>query len=122
MDQKLQAVTDAFIAIINSDETIQTFQKANRAFEENRELQDLRARYGLLSQQLQSKQMDGTLTQEDISELRTLQNQVNTHPLTAELLRTQENATAILNECNLTISEILGFNFAAAAAPASACR
>lgn len=121
MELQLQTVTDTFIEALEADESIQAFQQAQRVFAENRELQGFRERYGTLAEALQRKQMDGTLTQDDIVELRTIQNQVNNHPVTQEYLRTQESATAILGACNQTISETLGFDFSSTAAPATAC-
>jgi len=121
MNQELMNAADTFTASVTSNETIQAFQQANRAFEAHQEIQDLRARFAELSQQLQQKQMDGTLTQAEISELRTIQKQVNTHEVTEELLKTQEAAQTLLGECNQVISKTLGFDFAATSAPAASC-
>ncbi|MEX2444231.1 MAG: YlbF family regulator [Alkalispirochaeta sp.] len=121
MNQELMNAADTFTASVTSNETIRAFQRANRAFEEHQEIQDLRARFAELSQQLQQKQMDGTLTQAEISELRTIQKQVNTHEVTEELLQTQEAAQTLLGECNQVISKTLGFDFAATSAPAASC-
>lgn len=121
MTDALKQATETFIAAVENDPRISEFQKANRAFDGNEELQRLREQYSTLAQELQQKQMDGTLTQDDITGLRTIQNQVNTHAITAELLRTRDGAVETLGQANQTISGILGFDFAATAAPAAAC-
>ena len=82
----------------------------------------LRTTYSERLPKLQRKQADGSLAQEDINAMRSLQEQINGHPVTVEMLRTQKQATKVLQESNSTISEILGFDFSAtAASPAGCC-
>lgn len=119
---ELQNAADAFVTALETDESISAFREAKRRFDRNEELKALRTTYSERLPELQRKQADGTLTQEDINALRSLQEKVNGHPVTVEMLRTQEQATKVLHKSNSTISEILGFDFSAtAASPAGCC-
>ncbi|SIQ40939.1 Cell fate regulator YlbF, YheA/YmcA/DUF963 family (controls sporulation, competence, biofilm development) [Alkalispirochaeta americana] len=121
MTNALKQATDTFIAALEKAPPVHTFQEANRLFESSEELQGLREQYSALAHELQQKQMEGTLTQENITELRAIQNQVNTHKITANLLSTRNEAVTTLGLANRTISEIVGFDYAATAAPARTC-
>ena len=119
---ELENAADAFVTALETDESISAFREAKRRFDQNEELKALRTTYSERLPELQRKQADGTLTQEDINALRSLQEKVNGHPVTVEMLRTQERATKVLQESNSAISEILGFDFSAtAASPAGCC-
>jgi cell fate (sporulation/competence/biofilm development) regulator YlbF (YheA/YmcA/DUF963 family) len=118
---ELQNTADAFVAALETDETVSIYREAKRRFDDDEKLQQLRATYSEQLPGLQEKQAAGTLTQEDINGLRSLQQEVNEHPATVEMLRAQESATEVLQECNTVISEILGFDFSATAASAGAC-
>ncbi len=65
------------------------------------------------------RQSNGGVTQADITRLRKLQYQVQTHPTIAAFIEAQQNATAFLPEVNQEISQLLGIDFASLAAPAS---
>jgi cell fate (sporulation/competence/biofilm development) regulator YlbF (YheA/YmcA/DUF963 family) len=117
-----QNAADVFVTALETDESISAFREAKRRFDQNEELKALRTTYSERLPELQRKQADGTLTQEDINAMRSLQEKINGHPVTVEMLRTQEQATKVLQESNSTISEILGFDFSAtAASPAGCC-
>ena len=119
---ELQNAADAFVTALETDESISAFREAKRRFDQNEELKALRTTYSERLPELQRKQADGSLTQEDINAMRSLQEKINGHPVTVEMLRTQEQATKVLHESNSTISEILGFDFSAtAASPAGCC-
>lgn len=118
---ELQNTADTFVAALETDESIAAYREAKRRFEQNEELQQLRTTYSKRLPELQEKQAAGTLTQEDINALRALQQKVNEHPATGEMLRAQESAAKVLEECNTTISRILGFDFSATVASAGAC-
>lgn len=118
---ELQNTADAFVAALETDETVSIYREAKHRFDEDEKLQQLRATYSEQLPGLQEKQAAGTLTQEDINGLRSLQQEVNEHPATVEMLRAQGSATEVLQECNTVISEILGFDFSATAASAGAC-
>jgi len=95
--------------------------KARTAFQDDPELREIRKRFNERSADLQPKQSAGTLTQEEINDLRALQSSLNAHPVTARYIHARQGMTAALQECNRALSQELGFDFASAAAPPSCC-
>ncbi len=65
------------------------------------------------------RQSNGGVTQADITHLRELQLQVQTHPTISAFLEAQQEATAYLPQVNQEISRLLGIDFASLVAPAS---
>jgi len=61
------------------------------------------------------KQNDGGLTHADLERLRELQQQVQSHPLIARYLETQQIAQSYLPSANREISNWLGLDFASLA-------
>ncbi|MCA1753516.1 MAG: YlbF family regulator [Spirochaeta sp.] len=121
MEDTLKNAADEFVTALENDTTVREFQKAREAFRNDTELHDLRSDYSQILQQLQSKQLDGTLTEEDIAQLKTLQLKINEHPSTTMMIETQDKVTGVLASCNMEMSNLLGFDFSATAAPAAAC-
>jgi cell fate (sporulation/competence/biofilm development) regulator YlbF (YheA/YmcA/DUF963 family) len=75
-------------------------------------LQDLQA-------DIRVRQSNGGVTQADITHLRELQLQVQTHPTISAFIEAQQEATAYLPQVNQEISRLLGIDFASLVAPAS---
>lgn len=65
------------------------------------------------------RQSNGGISQADITRLRQLQHQVQTHPTISEFFEAQQVATAFFPAVNQEISQLLGIDFASLAAPAS---
>ncbi len=121
MEDTLKQAADEFVTALEQDTTVQAFQKARETFRTDSELHNLRSDYSQIMQQLQGKQLDGTLTEEDIAQLKTLQLKINQHPSTTMMIETQDKVTGVLASCNMEISNLLGLDFSATAAPASGC-
>lgn len=121
MEDTLKLAADEFVGALQDNETIRKFQAAREAFGNDEELHGLRTDYSQILQQLQSKQLDGTLTEEDIAQLKSLQQRINQHPSTTMMIESQDKAVDVLASCNMEISNLLGFDFSATAAPAAAC-
>jgi len=121
MEDTLKTAADEFVAALENDATVSEFQKAREAFRNDSELHGLRSDYSQIMQQLQSKQLDGSLTEEDLAQLKTLQVKINQHRSTTMMIETQDKVTGVLASCNMEISNLLGFDFSATAAPAAAC-
>ncbi len=96
-------------------------KKARQAFESNSELYALRLEYTRLVHELRTKQSEGTLVEEDVAELRTLEHTVNDHEVTKELSEAQIRMVEVLQRCNTVISERLGFDYASSAATQRSC-
>lgn len=121
MELQLQQGADRFIAFLKNDPTVNAFTNANHAFFNDPELADLRKRYNELLMVARKKQYDGTLTQEEIDTIRTLQTKVGEHPITERFIRSRNEVIQVLNECNNEMSSLLGFNYAQVAAPPATC-
>lgn len=91
------------------------YRMAEQALTENQEamalLQQLSQQQGALRQ----RQMQGTLTQTYLADLRKVQAQVQENSLIMAYFQAQEQVTAYLQEINQEISNLLGADFAALA-------
>jgi len=121
MEATLKIAADEFVSALQNNETVRTFQAAREAYRNDEELHGLRTDYSQILEQLQGKQLDGTLTEEDIAQLKSLQQKINQHPSTTMMIESQDKLVGELASCNIEISNLLGFDFSATAAPTSAC-
>ena len=121
METTLQQAAKVFSDAIKADETVSTFFDARQAYDSDEEIYQLRLKYTQLVHDLRMKQNEGTLSEEDISELRELEQQVNDHPQTQRLSRVQSSAIESLQTCNTRISERLGFDYGSSAAAPKGC-
>ena len=121
IDVTLKEAADEFVRVLAASPVVTAFQEAKASMESDETLSGLRDQHAQLVEQFQRKQFDGTLAQADISTLRTLHNQVSTHPATIRFVESKDKALAMLSSCNQAMSELLGFDFAANAAPAASC-
>ena len=72
IDITVQESADEFVRVLAESAVVSAFQDAKASLEGDKELSALRNQHARMSRQFRSKQFDGTLTQEEISELRTL--------------------------------------------------
>jgi cell fate (sporulation/competence/biofilm development) regulator YlbF (YheA/YmcA/DUF963 family) len=121
MNSAITKAADDFIEALLREPAVQTFCSAQSAMEKDTELTGLRNRYADLVQTFRQGQVDGTVTQEDISRLKTLQKAIEEHPVWIRSFEARADALALLQDCNRAISDLLGFDFGATAAPAAAC-
>jgi len=121
LNTELHHATEACVASVRGAKEYDAFMKAQTAFQNDPELRAIRKRFSDRSSELQTKQSTGTLTQEEINELRALQSSLNTHAVTARYIHARRRMVATLQECNRALSQELEFDFASAAAPPSCC-
>ena len=121
METKLETAATQFVYTLSESPEVAGFQRAQARFEADDELTRLRSQYTQLVEQFQSRQLDGTLTQADIGRLRDLQQRINGHPTTVQFIEARNEVLEVLEQCNSAMSHLLGFDFAATAAPAAAC-
>lgn len=117
----LHHAAEPFIAAVRGLEEYNAYVKAETAFQSDPGLREIRKHFNERSTELQTKQATGTLTQEEIAELRGVQTSLNAHPVTTEYIHARQKIVATLQECNRGLSQELGFDFASAAAPPSCC-
>jgi cell fate (sporulation/competence/biofilm development) regulator YlbF (YheA/YmcA/DUF963 family) len=121
LNTELHHTAEIFVATLRTSDTFRAFVEAQAAFQRDAELQEIRTRFNVRFTELQGRQTTGTLTQDEINELRALQSRLNAHPTTVRYINTRQAMLAMLQECNGVLSKELGFDFASAAAPASCC-
>jgi cell fate (sporulation/competence/biofilm development) regulator YlbF (YheA/YmcA/DUF963 family) len=117
----IREAADEFVRVLAADPVVTAFKKAKGSMEGDETLAALRDQHAQMAEQFQRKQVDGTLAQEDIARLRTLYNQVTTHPANLRFVEARDDALELLRNCNEAMSNLLGFDFAANAAPAASC-
>lgn len=121
IDIQLKLVAEEFVRYLKSSQPVKEFQMVQGVYQNNPEVKKLREEYISLSQKFQQKQSSGTLTQEDINAIRKIQTSLSRHPVTERYAQAQQTMVTMLQECNDAMSEVLGFDFAATAAPAASC-
>jgi len=121
IEKKLKAAADEFTASLMHDGTVQAFYEARSRFESDPEVERLRKEFVEAAHRFKEKQVRGGLTTSDIHKIRTFQRDLNEHPFTKDYASAQEMMAEMLRECNMVISELLGFDYAAAVAPPASC-
>lgn len=121
IDTQTKFIADNFIRSLQAMPEVMDYLDAVSAYENDSEINSLTEKYYTLSGEFQKKQYDGTLTQEEIGELREIASKVQTNPLNINLAEKQNNIKSILQECNVNISNELSMDFAKLAAPSSCC-
>lgn len=74
-----------------------------------------------LQQLIRQQQYSGAVSQNDLTQLRSLQSVVGANDIIQDHLLTQELAIAFLREVNQEISQLLGVDFASLARRSSGC-
>lgn len=121
IDIQLKLAAEEFVRYLNSSQSMKKFQTAQNIFQNNPEILKLREDFTSLAKRYRQKEADGTLTQNDIDMVRDSQKRLNTHPITIQYVQSQQAMIMMLQDCNSAISQILGFDFAATAAPTASC-
>ena len=121
IDTQLKNITDIFIRSLQSIPEVIEYLTDLDNYENDEEINNLTERYYSLSNDFQKKQYDGTLTQEEINELREIASKIQKNQLNINLANKQNDIKSILQECNVTISNEISMDFAKLAAPSSGC-
>lgn len=121
MEKQIEYVADDFVRALQSVPEVIEYLDALSKYENDEEINNLTEKYFSLANEFQKKQYEGTLTQEEINEIRTIASQIQNDPLNTELTKTQNQIKEILQQCNVTISNEISMDFAKLAAPASGC-
>jgi len=100
-------------------EPIAAYRQAKKRLETDPDAGELLERFQSVQADLRVRQARGTITQADVTRLRTLQRAVQSNQLIIEYAEAQQAAMAYLPEVNQEISQLLGIDFASLAGPAS---
>jgi cell fate (sporulation/competence/biofilm development) regulator YlbF (YheA/YmcA/DUF963 family) len=121
MDSQIKSIADQFVNRLFAVPEVIDYNETLDKYENNEEIKTLTEKYNSLAAGFQQKQYDGTLTQEEITEMRALVNSIRSHPLEIEIQNKQALLVGILQECNDELSSVLNMDFAKLAAPSSGC-
>jgi cell fate (sporulation/competence/biofilm development) regulator YlbF (YheA/YmcA/DUF963 family) len=111
----------SFARSLKSTDAAKQFLEARHSFETDEELSQSRAVFNQAAQDFREMQDAGTLTEQEINRVRTLQSNLNMHPRTIEYMRAQQEMAELLQECNQQILEVLGLDFSAIAISSGCC-
>lgn len=112
---------DALAAALRASPPIIAFDAAEAALFADPAAVPLLERFSVTQRNLRARQMDGTLTQVDLSAARDLERELGASVPVTDYIAAQQNALARLPEVNQAISELLGINFAQLARRSSCC-
>lgn len=119
---KLQEATYDLAEHLSQSEPIQNFRDANKRLMADEQSMKLLAVASKLQQKIYAEQYSGKVSNDEISQLRDLRNQVAMNETIQTQAIAREEAVAFLREINLEISNLLGFDFASfTRRPGSGC-
>lgn len=121
IDAMLQESADQFVRVLSANPAVSAYQEAKASLETDEEFLSLRNEHARMIDEFRRRQSDGTLAPEDIANQRKVFARVSKHPANLKFLEAQAEMLAVLRHCNDVVSELLGFDFAVNAAPASCC-
>lgn len=121
MEKQIEYVAEEFVRALQATPVVTEYTEALAKVEGNEEISNLTEKYYSLSAEFQKKQYDGTLTQEEINELRTLASKIQNNALNVELADKQNLLKIILQGCNANISNEISMDFAKLSAPSGCC-
>lgn len=121
MDNQIKIIADQFVNRLFALPEVIDYNETLDKYENNEEIKSLKEKYNSLAADFQKKQYDGTLTQEEINEMRTIVNKIRSNILELEVQEKQAALVGILQECNDEISSVLNMDFAKIAAPSTGC-
>jgi len=111
----LMAATRALAENLLASEPFAVYQQAYARFDADPQARDLIQHLSQAQSELRRKQANGGVKPADVTELRALQSEVQSHPVIVNYVYTQQSAITYLREINQAISELIGTDFAALA-------
>ena len=117
IEMQVKNIADEFIRSVLSVPEVIEYLSALNKYENNEEITSLTEKYYSLSADFNKKQYDGTLTEEEINELRRITAEIKNNPLNIELADKQNIVKGILQGYNANISIEISMDFAKLSAP-----
>jgi cell fate (sporulation/competence/biofilm development) regulator YlbF (YheA/YmcA/DUF963 family) len=108
LDEALEALAENMLA----SESFAYYHAAAVQYEQDPDAKLLIEALSQKQANIRANQATGNLTQQDIDSLRSLQEQVNGHPVMVNYFTKQQEAVNFLREINQEINELLGLDFA----------
>jgi cell fate (sporulation/competence/biofilm development) regulator YlbF (YheA/YmcA/DUF963 family) len=117
----LLAATQALAENLLASEPFALYQQAHARFDADLQARDLIQHLSQAQSDLRRKQANGGVKPADVTELRALQSEVQSHEVIVDYVTTQQGAVVYLREINQAISELIGTDFAALAKKPTCC-
>jgi cell fate (sporulation/competence/biofilm development) regulator YlbF (YheA/YmcA/DUF963 family) len=111
----LMAATQTLAENLLASEPFALYQQAYARFDADPEARGLIQHLSQAQADLRRKQANGSVNPTDVTELRALQSEVQSHPVIVDYAYTQQTAITYMREINQAISELIGTDFAALA-------
>jgi cell fate (sporulation/competence/biofilm development) regulator YlbF (YheA/YmcA/DUF963 family) len=115
----LLAATKTLAETLLHSEPMLAYHQAKTHLERNAEASAILERLSTTQNEFRARQSNGLVTQVDIDHLRVLQSEVHANKIIMLFVETEQAAIAYLPEVNKEISQLVGFDFAGMAGPAS---
>ena len=112
---------DNFTKLLTSCEEYTDFLHYVNEKQNNDELISLRKDFAEQRRYNLENQNKGTITDEDVQNLKSIQEQITNNEIVQNLFKAQDRLIKVLQSCNLKISNEIGLDFAQNAAPAACC-
>lgn len=112
---ELQTAAAALAEALAHTELVAAYLQAKTDLDENSAASQLLHSLTMTQRDLRMHQMNGTLTQAHVSNLRALQQQVQNNNAIMNFARAQQDALGFLPEVNQKISQAIGVDFASLA-------
>lgn len=121
MEKQIEYIVDDFVRTLQSMSQVIEYIETLEKIENDKEISDFNKKYHSLAADFQTKQYDGTLTQDEISELRTLASKIQNNSINIELAEKENSIKKILQGSNAAISNEISMDFAKLASPSTCC-
>ena len=112
LNPSMQEAADALIGNLLASEAFVRYQQAQAYLKEDRQARTLLEQLSQAQADLRKMQSNSGVTQAEIDNLRTLQEQVQHNNVIMTYAQTQQGAVNFLREINNEISQLLGIDFA----------
>ena len=117
MQEELLERISSFADALSTTPELSEYNAAQAAFKKDDAARDVLTRLQTLSHELGQKQQENQLTDEDIELYESLKTEFTENETVAHLQQQENRLTEMLRTCNHEISQELGMDFAANAAP-----
>jgi len=119
LSPELMEATESLAATLLSAEPIMVYNRAKACLDSDPQACNLLERLTAAQRDMRLHQGNGSATQTDIENLRSLQREVQSNQVIMDYAKAQQAAIAFLPQINQEISELIGVDFASLAGPAS---
>lgn len=117
----MQAATEALCENLQTAEPFVLYSLAQRQMNADPQARALLEQLSASQTGIRTAQARGTVTQQDLEDLRAIQSEVQQNPVIMAYARSQQDAINYLREINQEISGLLGVDFATLARNCSSC-